>query len=67
MGLLRKKSEKNCSGGSKCSSTKKERDCSSKTKNCAGGSKCSSSKTTKNSANSKTTNTASRKTKACGK
>ena len=66
MGLLRKKSEKNCSGGSKCSSTKKERDCSSKTKNCAGG-KCSSSKTTKNSANSKTTNTASRKTKACGK
>ena len=63
MGLLRKKSEKKCSGGSKCSSTKKERDCSSKTSNCAGGSKCS--KSTKTTA--KTTNTASRKTKACGK
>lgn len=64
MGLLRKKSEKNCSGGSKCSSTKKERDCSSKTSNCAGGSKCSK---TKNTAKSKTTNSASKKTKACGK
>lgn len=71
MGLLRKKAEKNKSSakncsGSKCASKTTEKNCSSRTKNCS-GSKCSNTKTEKNSAKKRTTNSASRKTKACAK
>lgn len=70
MGLLRKKSEKNCStktkncSGSKCSSTKNEQNASQKK---SSNSKCSSTKTAKNCSSSRVKNTASKKTKACGK
>lgn len=68
MGLLKKKSEKNCSAKSKkcnqskCKTTSTEKDTANKSKNCS-GSKCLDTK----NCSTRTTNKASRKTKACAK